>query len=381
MNNRKRKRGNGVKKQAGEFLHRIYYQLEICRRLFISSGKSADTAMEELQNFWFKEYPEFEQKNQIKKQYDLMIIIPVYNMENYLNQCLDSVLNQRTQYSYCIVVVDDGSTDHSSQILEEYCGLDNIKIVHQENRGFSGARNRALEMIYGSYVMFLDSDDYLPENAIELLMGMAVKKDADIVYGGYELFSAEKILDTVTYTTECRRAEYTEVPGFTCMKVIRAEKLKNFCFPDGFLFEDTVLSKLVFPTCDIIYVIPDVVYYYRSHAKSISCQSSIRKDSIDTFWISKYCLEESVKRGHHLDEEEYVLYLHQCWVNYIRTRQFPQEIQESLFVSTSELLRNYFDRIKGRKLPSRRMRLLDRAIRKNSFSAYYYLMQRWELLG
>lgn len=369
-----------MKKQVEKFLRRIYYYFEIHRRLLIPSNKDSEIAMDELQNFSFKACPNFEQKNQIKKQYDLMIIVPVYNVEKYLKQCLDSVLNQCTQFSYCVVVINDGSTDHSAEILEEYCGYDNIKIIHQENRGFSGARNRGLETIYGSYVMFLDSDDYLPENAIEALMEMAVKKDADIVYGGYELFSVDGILDTVMYTMECRQAVYTEVPGFTCMKVIRAEKMKNFCFPDGYLFEDTVLSKLVFPMCSNIYAIPDIVYCYRYHEKSISCQSTIRKDSMDTFWISKYCLEEGSKRGYQLDSEEYALYLYQCWVNYIRTRQFPENIQESLFVSTAELLRNYFGSIKSRKMLSKRMRLLDRAIGKNSFSAYYYLMQRWELL-
>lgn len=369
-----------MKKQIEEFLHRIYYYLEFHKRLLIPSDKDTENAMDQLQDFSFKAYPNFEQKNQIKKQYDLMIIVPVYNVENYLKQCLDSVLNQRTQYSYCIVAVDDGSTDRSSEILEKYRGYDNMKIIHQKNGGLSCARNRALETICGSYVMFLDSDDYLPENAVDILMEAAVKKNADIVFGGYELFSPEKTLDTVTYTTELRKVAHTKVPGFACMKVIRAEKLQNFCFPRGFLFEDTVCSKLLFPECDIIYSIPDIVYYYRFHPKSISNQSSVRKESMDTFWISKYCLEESGKRGYRLDTEEYELYLHQCWINYIRTKQFPESVQESLFVSTAQFLRKYFCNINRRKLPSSRMRLLDKAIRKNSFSAYCYLMQRWELL-
>lgn len=369
-----------MKKQARQYLRHAYYYLEICRRLFIPSHKDNHIAMEELQNFWYKEYPEFAHENQLKKQYDLMIVVPVYNVESYLTQCLDSVFNQHTQYSYCVVIVDDGSTDRSPKILEQYRNHENIRIIHQENRGFSGARNRALETIYGSYVMFLDSDDYLPENAVELLIDTAVSQKADIVYGGYELFSEKGTLNTVLYTTECRQAVYTEIPGFTCMKVIRAEKLQNFCFPEGFLFEDTVLSKLLFPLCTTIYVIPDIVYYYRFHEKSISTQSSVRKDSMDTFWISKYCLEESEKRGYHHEAEEYILYLHQCWVNYIRTRQFSGDIQESLFVCTAELLRKYFSRINSRNLLPGRMRLLDKAIRKNSFSAYYYLMQRWEML-
>ena len=107
--------------------------------------------------------------NVIKKspKYDVQIIIPVYNVEKYLKECLDSVFNQKTQYKFCVVAINDGSPDNSRKILAEYEKYPNLKIIDQDNKGFSGARNSGLKEIDAEYIMFLDSDDILYDGAIE----------------------------------------------------------------------------------------------------------------------------------------------------------------------------------------------------------------------
>ena len=96
-------------------------------------------------------------------EFDLTIIVPAYNAEKWICECMDSVLNQDTSYSYKVIAVNDGSVDQTPALLERYASDSRVTIVHQENRGHSGARNCALRNINSKYVMFVDSDDiFLP---------------------------------------------------------------------------------------------------------------------------------------------------------------------------------------------------------------------------
>lgn len=94
------------------------------------------------------------------------IIIPVYNVEKYLNECVDSVLNQKN-VDYEIILVDDGSTDNSGQICDEYLKKhSNVSVIHKVNGGLSDARNAGLESAEGDYILFVDSDDKIEENSL-----------------------------------------------------------------------------------------------------------------------------------------------------------------------------------------------------------------------
>ncbi|MCD7836147.1 MAG: glycosyltransferase, partial [Lachnospiraceae bacterium] len=117
--------------------------------------------------------------------YDLDIIVPCYNVEKYIRVCLESILKRETKFSYRIIAVDDGSTDCTGNILDEYKNRGEILVIHQKNQGFSGARNTGLNFVNSQYVMFIDSDDYLPEGAIERMMVCAFQLGADIVQGAY----------------------------------------------------------------------------------------------------------------------------------------------------------------------------------------------------
>lgn len=343
--------------------------------------KKARLSEEEAQRLIFsvqkKSAPTFVQKNTINKICDLMIVVPIYNVERYLAQCLDSVFAQETQYGYNVIAVDDGSTDSSGAILERYGSHKNLTIIHQENQGFSGARNRALKSINASYVMFLDADDYLPSDAVQKLLTTAFECNADIVQGSYTEFDEKGIIRTVTFTDKKSEISPVNLSGFTCMKIFRAELLTDFCFPAGFLYEDTVIAKLLYPICQTAISIPDVIYFYRQHKQSISSQPQT-PNNIDTYWITKYCLEEEIRRGYAMDEGRYVQYLQQCWVNFARTWQLSEGIQESIFVLTRQLFQQYFPHktVSG----SERLKLLHRAFQSNSYCAYHYLLERWNLI-
>ena len=116
-------------------------------------------------------------------KYDLSVIIPAYNVEAYIEKCIDSVISQETQFSYEIIIVNDGATDNTYEKILKYEGQDNLVLLNQVNKGLSGARNTGINQSQGKYLMFVDSDDYLCEGAIQKLMERALTYQADIVQG------------------------------------------------------------------------------------------------------------------------------------------------------------------------------------------------------
>lgn len=108
------------------------------------------------------------------------VIVPVFNVKPYLAECLDSIIHQ-TYTDLQIILIDDGSTDGSGAVCDAYAAKDaRIRVVHQENRGLSAARNRGIELATGEYLNFVDSDDYLLPDCIETLLKLCIEHDADM---------------------------------------------------------------------------------------------------------------------------------------------------------------------------------------------------------
>ena len=108
------------------------------------------------------------------------VIIPVYNLENYIGNCLNSIVNQ-IYNELEILCVDDGSSDRSAEIIRSFCDKDGrVKYFYQENAGVSAARNSGLEKASGEYIMFLDGDDYLHSQTVEILLDGICRQEADI---------------------------------------------------------------------------------------------------------------------------------------------------------------------------------------------------------
>lgn len=117
------------------------------------------------------------------------VIVPVYNVERYLNRCIESVLGQSYR-NIELILVDDGSTDASGRICDEYCEKDSrVKVIHKENGGVSSARNIALDAVMGDYLIFLDSDDALDLHTIEVCVDNAESSKWDIVMFGFHMYS------------------------------------------------------------------------------------------------------------------------------------------------------------------------------------------------
>lgn len=125
----------------------------------------------------------------------ISIIVPVYNVEKYLRECLDSIINQ-TYKNIEIILVDDGSTDGSGAICDEYALIDNrISVLHISNGGVSNARNLGIDNAHGEYIMFVDADDIIMPYVIEHGVKLAVDSSADIVYGLVQTFNSNIFLE------------------------------------------------------------------------------------------------------------------------------------------------------------------------------------------
>ena len=119
-----------------------------------------------------------------EQEKDLSIIIPVYNCENYIENCLQSIINQKLNMDYEIICINDGSTDSSLSVMNKIAiNNKNIKIISQKNRGLSGARNTGLNNSKGKYILFVDSDDFICDNSINYYYDRIVKEEADIIIG------------------------------------------------------------------------------------------------------------------------------------------------------------------------------------------------------
>lgn len=204
----------------------------------------------------------------------LSIIVPIYNVEQYLRKCVDSVLNQDYE-DYEIILVDDGSPDGCPQICDEYAAKhENIRVVHRENGGLSAARNSGIEEAKGEYVMFVDSDDYIEPNVLRGLMEQVEREQLDVLHFDYqnvrmnaagqnEVFQPYKFPHPVDKRTDVVSGEryLNERMGYGCYAchfVIKREVASTFT--PGIHFEDTewlprmmLAAKRVNATSKIVY--------------------------------------------------------------------------------------------------------------------------------
>lgn len=125
--------------------------------------------------------------NSVKTQYDVSVIIPVYNCEKYIKKCIDSIYKQNTKLSYEIIVVNDGSSDDSECICQTFIDNDNFKYCYKENSGVSEARNTGIELSTGKYIIFIDGDDYVLPDYLDNIVGLAFENDLDISVGGCQI--------------------------------------------------------------------------------------------------------------------------------------------------------------------------------------------------
>lgn len=199
------------------------------------------------------------------------IIIPVYNTEQHLQKCLDSVINQ-TYHNIEIILIDDGSTDNSGKICDDYAKKDDrVKVYHQKNSGVSCARNLGLDVAQGEYISFIDSDDYIDCELLQQVVSKVRHQEFDIIIFGYNEIKANGIYP-IPIDSNVMLHNKTEniledvlmdrIPNFPCNKIYKKNLWDVIRFPLGHIYEDMFVIPQVFAQAKIIGWISSPLYYY-----------------------------------------------------------------------------------------------------------------------
>lgn len=272
---------------------------------------------------------------------DLSIIVPAYNAAETIRQCIESVVCQDTNVEYELLIVNDGSTDDTKKIVESFENI-HIRLINQENRGFSGARNRGIEESKGRYLMFLDADDLLVDNCIETMFCKIKGENADIIQGSFGTFSEstmelyKSILNNKILTDN---KEIVNNPGYPWAKIYKRELFNNVRFPLNVWFEDTVVCMLLYRLCRKMVVIDDVVYAYRINPNGITLKARHNKKCVDHYWVMEHTLKQAMKIGLSNDKIQYDLVKsHMSTLLYRRLSLMDIDVIESAFVLACDLL-------------------------------------------
>ena len=221
----------------------------------------------------------------------ISIIVPVFNTEKYISRCIDSILAQ-TYADYELIIVDDGSFDRSGEKCDQYARKDSrIRVIHQSNGGLSDARNRGLDAATGSYVLFVDSDDYILPQMLQTMLSKSIEYDADVVICGFlhiqkddkpveetcQIPSQECEIDkTEALAAMNRYLEY----GCVTNKMFRRRLFDTIRFPKGKIFEDHFVLPGLYGSSSKIVIIPDRLYCY-VHTNGSITRSDMNVRSLD----------------------------------------------------------------------------------------------------
>ena len=288
----------------------------------------------------------------------ISIIIPVYNVENYLRSCLDSVLSQ-TYKDFEVLMVNDGSTDGSGAICQDFAERDSrFHYFEKENGGLSDARNYGLDRAKGYYITFLDSDDFLFENYLEKLYQASRLSDSDILIGGYcrfdgsdfyfynDHFKSESLISFTSAQAIQVLDSMLDVPFLTfsiaCGKLFKRDLFNELRFPYGKYAEDQFLIWKLYMKADKIHVFNNASYVYRMNPSGLSSVFSLKHlDYIDA-------LEERIRATKDLEgidiQHSFNMY------DYVLQRMLGR-LEEHQFLEDADKVREKLELVKQKEYP------------------------------
>ena len=229
----------------------------------------------------------------------ISVIVPVYNVQAYIAECIESLIHQ-TYSNLEIILVDDGSTDGSDVVCDEYMHRDSrVRVIHQENRGLSGARNTGLDNVNGGYLAFVDSDDLVLPDYMEVLYGLIKKYGADIAACAYVKGTArelqdykDRVMKEDTAREVCMSSEkmlrqwhgkYKKWETIACNKLYDQKVWNGKIiqrFPEGRKHEDVLTSHIIVQSAEKVVLTTRYLYLYRVREGSIVGQIADSKEGI-----------------------------------------------------------------------------------------------------
>lgn len=359
-----------------------YYKKILNNLMHGKRGGYVENARQSLMQYSQKPngYYEGAVNRQIDEKIDLSIIVPVYNTERYLAECLDSILNQKTTFTYEVICIDDGSPDGSIDILYQYeKKYPIIRVIRQLNRGFSGARNRGLDESLGKYIMFVDSDDRLGENAIQAMMKASESGEYDIVSCGFYVFNEKgektKYIESEYETTE---KGYDGVSHHQCYfwgKVYKHSFWRNIRLAEGYWFEDMQVLHILSRMCNGYKYIAEPLYEYRANPEGISSTAPAKSKSVDQYWMVEFIEEELERIGIEINVDVHLALLKELGPYlFSRTRKLPDSVRKLVFSAAC-------DKVNSWLLPNSVLRKSDKrllnAFKKRDFYKWESAASSW----
>ena len=311
-----------------------------------SSSRISSMTPEEAYEIIMKDYQkpvnDLDHIPRVKKRSCLVsVIVAAYNVEDYIEVCLDSILREIDGLKAEIIVTDDGSTDRTPDILKQYQKKYGIKLLHTQNGGCTHAQNAALEIASGKYLMFVDSDDYLLEGVMRHLLRLIRKEQADIACCNYIYFSDY----AKTRGTKLESGVYTDFPdkckvhGFAWGKLYHHKVFDDVKFLERYFFGDTINYWLNFKRCGKVVISNFYGYAYRENLNGSSLKKSRGTRCFDTLWIVSDLLDVRERLGIPVDGDDVVLFLrHMTEHSYHRLRDLNDRQKEAFFVYAAHML-------------------------------------------
>ena len=289
------------------------------------------------------------------------IVIPVYNVKPYLAQCLESVIHQ-SYHNIEIIIIDDGSTDGSGLLCDQYAkGDDRIHVIHTENRGLASARNNGLEKCRGSYLMFADSDDWIEAHTVSTLIEAAKKDHADIVTaeiaheyvgkaqypkrgGDARIIHGDEILDFYGNG---------RISNLVWNKLYRAECFSDIRFPDGHTYEDVavtwrIMTRLAKMNGTAV-VLPAVLFHYRMRKSGITHIKSY--SNILDAWTAFHEVYESLPEYQQKRLPSCFFTIGQMWTHYYGFSKKEKDAASGLVREMCGFSKKHFHQVMGGTYP------------------------------
>ena len=297
-------------------------------------------------------HPVYENKP-IDDNIDLSIVVPVYNYVDIIESNIDSILNQKTEYNYQLIIVDDGSTDGAADVLKKYADNPKVKLIFQKNAGIGAARNTGINNADGKYLMFVDCDDIVHDDIVETLINKAYSENYDMVMCAHNLSKERNgaiyeivpnVYPKYNLIGYKNGDEIMNLAGLPWCKAYKREIWNNVRFFPGYWYEDTIIQFLIFMQCKNYAYIPKIEYEYKWYEKNFSHTqgNSANPKSIDTYWLLIEILEQYKKNNMPVDDRLYTLVLrHISTYYYSSVKNLDSKVVEALFVLAKDLYSEY----------------------------------------
>ena len=280
----------------------------------------------------------------------MSIIVPIYNVEQYITKCFDSIRNQKAKEEIEIICIDDGSTDNSGIICDQYAKKDKrFKVIHKKNQGLASARNKGLDIAQGKYIAWVDPDDYLADNWYEKI-NIFIKKDIDFIFFDYILLTNE-IKKEIKYREKSgyiKKEEFIKelvldkkIKSHVWTKVMKKVLFNNIRIPIEYrILEDYAIMYRLAERAKTIYYMSDCLYFYLVRSNSLTNAQISIDDYYKCYLIAKDRYKFLIEKNIKVSKVDYLLRASMGCVKFYQLKNFNEKDKYKFNICKNELKKN-----------------------------------------